>query len=57
ETLLYTESGCSYRVLLENLSQMFWHKDKFMSLPLQSFIQLACSTFGLNYIGLESKKL
>jgi DNA-binding transcriptional LysR family regulator len=117
ETLLYTESGCSYRVVLENLfreagictstkfefasveaikqcvmldlgiailpevvvkgelekgilkelactkvdtplyTQMVWHKDKFMSLPLQSFIQLACSTFGLNYIGIQSEKL
>lgn len=107
ETLLLTESGCSYRVILENLfrqsgicasnkfefvsveaikqciildlgiavlpemvvkaeiekgilkelvchqvttpvyTQMVWHKDKYMSLALQSFIQLTCNTFGL----------
>ncbi|MEI2466114.1 LysR family transcriptional regulator [Niallia taxi] len=107
ETLLLTEAGCSYRVILEDLfrqsgicapnkfefvsveaikqcimldlgiavlpemvvkadiekgvlkelvckeitapvhTQMVWHKDKFMSLSLQSFIQLSCKTFGL----------
>ncbi|TRZ40690.1 LysR family transcriptional regulator [Niallia circulans] len=107
ETLLLTEAGCSYRVILEDLfrqsgisapnkfefasveaikqciildlgiavlpemvvkaeidkgvlkelvckeiaapvhTQMVWHKDKYMSLALQSFIQLSCNTFGL----------
>jgi DNA-binding transcriptional LysR family regulator len=108
ETLLFTESGCSYRVILENLfresgicasnkfefvsveaikqcvildlgiailpemvvkteiergilkelvcksvvtpisTQIVWHKDKFMTLPLQSFIQLTCNSFGVS---------
>ncbi|USK31018.1 hypothetical protein LIT32_12430 [Bacillus sp. CMF21] len=29
-------------------TQIVWHKDKFMTLPLQSFIQLTYNSFGVS---------